>query len=65
MHPWDHMARKQDPRGFRSFCFPGRLGQPCRPIPEQSVPRWGRAGDGRAGQGRAGQWTLEGADGSR
>lgn len=46
-------------------CSPGRLGQPYRPVPEQSIPRWGGAGYGWAGQGRAGQWALEGADGSR
>ena len=36
------------------------------PIPEQSIPRWGRAGYGWAGHGWGhGQWALEGADGSR
>lgn len=25
-YPWNHMARKQDPRGFQSLCLAGRMG---------------------------------------
>lgn len=53
--PLGHMTRSRTPEVFLSLCLPGRLDQPCRPIPEHSTPRWGRAGYGRAGQGWAGQ----------